>query len=164
MTSSFPCGVAEAGMEAIEKCLESILSKKPNRSEPVETDANEARIASVIGFVGETKWSMTYTLPESVATPLMKKLFGMEIPFDSADMADAVGEFANVIAGEVVLQLEKRKLLGRMSLPTVTRGTGVEVVSNRAAEKFAISYQLPMGQLSVQFTAAGMSMFLPKPN
>jgi chemotaxis protein CheX len=155
----FPIAIADAALTATEVALESIIGSKPKRLSDTAPTTPVPMLASIISFVGETRWSYTLTITEPVAFTLVEKFCGMALPFDSDDMADAVGELVNVIAGEVTVQLEKRKLRGKMSLPTVLRGVGVELVPNRTTPTHNQDFSLPMGPMSVRLLAAGASIF-----
>jgi len=47
----------------------------------------------------------------------------MELPFESDDMGNLVGEFSNILAGDVTANVEKVGFRGQSSLPTATRGS-----------------------------------------
>lgn len=102
-------------------------------------------IFAVIGFVGDLPWSFTFVLPESTAEAMVQSFVGFDIPYSSPDMGDVVGELANVLAGEVVSQLHNRKIEVRMSLPTVARGTDVEVLMPEGAPQVRLQYRCGAG-------------------
>jgi CheY-specific phosphatase CheX len=159
----FPAAIADAATAGIEITLNTILGEKPARV-PLPDPAPAAQtLAAVISFVGETKWSLTLMVTEEVGVAMVEKFCGFAIPFDAEDMADAVGELVNVIAGEVTLQMEKRKIRGRMSLPIVLRGQGLQLVANRAAARQQLAYRTSFGPFAVQFLAAGTSVFTRLP-
>lgn len=83
-------------------------------------------VAGIISFMGDVHWTLTWILSAEVAPLLAEKMTGLEIPFDSLDMGDVAGEMVNVLAGEVVLQLERRRIKAQMSLPTVAKGSLLE--------------------------------------
>lgn len=92
--------------------------------DPNET-VNEAHYDGVIGiisFVGDLTWSMVLGLPHRSAESVAKKFAGFDIPFDSDDMGDVVGELTNVLAGAVCGSIENTGLKMHMSLPTIARG------------------------------------------
>ena len=88
-------------------------------------------VAGIISFIGETSWSLTWVLPREIAPVLAHKFTGFEIPFDSPDMGEMAAELVNVLAGDVVAQLEKRCIKAQMSLPTVARGDYLEFTPAR---------------------------------
>ncbi len=159
LESTFPPAITEAATAGVEITLTSILGERPTRIVPADAPPDGAMLAGIISFIGEIKWSLTLMVTEPVGVALVEKFCGFAIPFDSDDMADAVGEVANVIAGEVTLQLEKRRMRGRMSLPTVVRGQALQLIANRSAASHRVAYRLSFGDFSVRLLAAGTSLF-----
>lgn len=159
----FPPAIAEAATAGIEITLNTILGERPVRIPVADAGSQAQTLAAIISFVGETKWSLTVMVTEEVGVAMVEKFCGFAIPFDTEDMADAVGELVNVIAGEVTLQMEKRKVRGRMSLPIVLRGHGLQLVANRAAARQQVGYRVSFGHFAVQFLAAGTSIFTRLP-
>jgi CheY-specific phosphatase CheX len=103
-------------------------------------------IVGVISFEGEPAWSLGLVLPAGTAPALAQQFCGMEIPFDSADMGDIVGELANVLAGEVVAQSEKRRLKSKMTLPTNARGSDLEILANEVEPLSRLHFDSPQGE------------------
>ena len=60
-------------------------------------------------------------------TAIVRKFAGFDIPFDSADMGDAIGELVNVLAGDIVARLHTVGKKAQMSLPTIMRGQNIEM-------------------------------------
>lgn len=85
-------------------------------------------IVGIISFVGDMTWSLMMGLPREAAETIALKFAGFEIPFDSCDMVDVIGELANVLAGVACGQLEAAGQMAHMSLPTVARGHDVELM------------------------------------
>jgi chemotaxis protein CheX len=84
------------------------------------------KIVGIISFVGDLTWSIVLVLPEFTAEDMSKRFAGFEVPFDSEDMGDVVGEMVNIIAGMVCGNLEKDCIKAQLSLPTVARGKDFE--------------------------------------
>ncbi|QEL13781.1 chemotaxis protein CheX [Limnoglobus roseus] len=161
--TSFPPAVTEAATAGIEITLDSILGERPVRVSPAVDAPEGPMLAAIISFIGEMKWSLTLMVTEPVGVALVERFCGLKLPFDGEDMADAIGEIVNVIAGEVTLQLEKRRMRGRMSLPTVVRGQALQLIANRSAASYRVAYRLSFGDFSVRFLAAGTSLFARLP-
>lgn len=84
------------------------------------------KIVGIISFVGDLTWSIVLVLPEHTAEDMSKRFAGFEVPFDSEDMGDVVGEMTNIIAGMACGYLEKDCIKAQLSLPTVARGKDFE--------------------------------------
>lgn len=109
-------------IESFEKICGSITVEENGFGE----NEHFPKIVGIISFVGDLTWSLTMVLPSNSAEVLAHKFAGFEIPFDSIDMGDVVGELANVVAGVLCGNLESAGLKSQMSLPTVARGSDFE--------------------------------------
>jgi chemotaxis protein CheX len=109
---------------------------------------------AVMGFLGDHTWSFTLILPRETATGFTQSFTGFEIPYLSADMGDVVGELANVLAGEVISQLHNRNFVGRMGLPTVARGTDVELLLADGVPWTHMGYRCPFGSFGFKLMIA----------
>jgi CheY-specific phosphatase CheX len=85
-------------------------------------------MVSVISVVGDVEWSVLLGLPKETASGIAAKFAGFEIPFDSADMGDAIGELCNILVGQVKALLDQRGLDVEISLPSVMRAENPEVL------------------------------------
>lgn len=85
-------------------------------------------VIGIISFVGTIPWSMIAAFPRDTAVEMMHKFAGFEIPFESADMVDATGELVNVVAGPIIANIVALGMEAKMSLPTVARGQGIEIL------------------------------------
>lgn len=93
-------------------------------------------IMSTISFMGDQPWSFSLVLPDHTATAMARAFAGFDIPADSPDMGDVIGEVVNVIAGGICARLDAKGIKAQMSLPTVVRGENVSVmVPSGAATK-----------------------------
>jgi chemotaxis protein CheX len=72
--------------------------------------------------------SFAMGLPRQTVIQVVKKFAHKEILFESSDMADAVAELTNIIAGDIAARLEAFGISARLSIPAVTRGKGVELL------------------------------------
>lgn len=98
----------------------------------LESDATDFshgdKIDGIISFVGDLTWSLVLVLPFRSAENMAQKFAGFEIPYDSLDMGDVVGELTNVLAGVLCGRLEDDGVHSQISLPTVTRGSNFELL------------------------------------
>ncbi|MCD9184942.1 MAG: chemotaxis protein CheX [Pyrinomonadaceae bacterium] len=90
------------------------------------------KIDGIISFVGDLTWSLIMVLPHDSAEMMAKKFAGFDIPFESEDMGDVVGELTNVLAGVLCGNLEDAGIRSQMSLPTVTRGSDFEFLTSES--------------------------------
>lgn len=95
-------------------------------------DVDGADVSAVIGFSGDVAGMVVICLPEQTAVKIAGKLLGQEIKPDSPDMADALGEMINMIAGQAKSIIS---VLGganaSISLPRVFVGQKLQVLDSK---------------------------------
>jgi chemotaxis protein CheX len=146
-----PDTVAEHG-SVVTEGLKQILSQmcgmelEPITEDPTQ-DAQGGMILSVISLVGDLEWAVFLGLPKDTAESLALKFAGFEIPFESADMGDAVGELTNIVVGQVKKLLDQRGLAVEISLPSVMRAESLEVLVQREMFQQKECFSSPIGGL-----------------
>jgi CheY-specific phosphatase CheX len=147
-TEQLPASFIEAVQQAVESTLASICGAAPAWQAPAPPSESWDGVMGIVSFVGAaTCWSVALVVPATTAPALACKFAGFEIPFDSPDMGDVVGELANVLGGDVVARLESRRIKTQLSLPTVARGNHVELLLPDATPAHWLAGQTPQGPL-----------------
>ncbi len=109
---------------SVETTFESISGVKPDfLEENGETAPLNGIIGNIAVFNADHTLSMMIAIPKETAVALSEVFCGMELPFESEDMGDLVGEISNILAGEVAATVEHVGFVGQSSLPTATRGS-----------------------------------------
>jgi CheY-specific phosphatase CheX len=122
---------------------------KPRGEDPVAEALRCEGVVGCISLVGDVDWSLVLSIPRATASALAGSFAGFEIPFDSPDMGDAVGEMANLVAGEVKVQLDGIGLSAEISLPQVFRGDIIEVLQLPHLPSKLLSFECSCGPLWV---------------
>lgn len=115
-------------------------------------------IVAVISIVGDVDWAVFLGLPKGTAVAAAEKFAGFEIPFDSPDMGDAVGELTNIFAGQVKALLDTRQITAEISLPSVMRCGSIEVLLQRGSATVKNCFSSPMGSLWTGVVAGKTAM------
>jgi chemotaxis protein CheX len=102
-------------------------------------------IISVISVMGDVEWSIFLGLPKQTAIAVAEGFAGFEIPFDSEDMGDAIGEVGNILAGTVKSILDKRGIRVDISLPSVFRADGLHILKQRDSQSMRSCYTSGLG-------------------
>ena len=151
---SLPSAVAKSVQEGVESTFQTICGGRPVLVHGEGLPSNCTGIIGIISFSGKPSWTFSLGIPEETAPSLVKQFAGFEIPFDSQDMCDVVGELTNVIAGDIIAQMEKHRLKVEMSLPMVMRGSDIEVATLAGSECLQRSWQCPQGPFWYMVMAA----------
>ena len=112
-----------------------------------ENLANDGVIIAIISLVGDVEWSVFLGLPRQTATTVAAKFAGFEIPFDSEDMGDAIGELANILGGQVKALLDRRSVNANISLPSVMRAESMHVLVQRSVSGIKTCFDSELGKL-----------------
>jgi len=84
----------------------------------------------------------------------------MEFEFESSDMNDLIGELVNIIAGDTKARLETIGVNTALSLPTVVKGTHVQIAFRDQVLLEEVNYRSTEGNFQVRLaTARQSSMF-----
>jgi chemotaxis protein CheX len=161
--NSLSPAILDAVKASVDKTYASLCGAKPTLSDDGEVGENSPRIAGIISFLGTTPWTFSWILTEEAAPAIAQKFTGFEIPFDSSDMGDMASELVNVIAGEIVAQLEKRGIKAQMSLPTVLRGAPLELMPETGPTVARLDYTANEGPFSIRVASANSAKTLRMP-
>jgi chemotaxis protein CheX len=104
-------------------------------------------IIGIISLVGDVEWSVFFGLPSDTAVAAAAKFAGFEIPFDSPDMGDAIGELTNMLAGQVKLNLDQKGVNADISLPSVIRAQNMTVLVQHQNAVQKKCFDSPLGKL-----------------
>ena len=152
--NNLPEMVVDAVKASVDKTYSAFFSEKPTLTMNGKSHHHGRCIAGIISFLGEMPWSFAWILSQETAPLLAQKFAGFEIPFDSEDMGDMAGELVNVIAGEIVAQLERRHIKTQMSLPTIARGSPLELVPQDGPSIANLEYKSKEGTFWFRLAAA----------
>jgi len=148
--------VQEAAVEVFRAACK--LELRPGK--PDEALGAEGTIIGVISIVGDVEWSVFLGLPRATAVALMPRFAGFEIPFDSEDIGDAVGELTNILAGQVKKRLADRNVSAKISLPSVIRARSIEVLVQRGTTATKVCFDSGVGQFWTGVVALQESGFV----
>lgn len=152
--ATLPSTVVDAVKTSVDMTYTAFFSEKPVCvSRGSEQHAGPC-IAGIISFLGDVSWSLSWVLTEQSAPALARRFCGFDIPFDSSDMADLAGELVNVIAGEIISQLERRSLRSQMSLPTIARGNPLELLPESGPGIVLLEYDSQEGPFWLRIAVA----------
>lgn len=124
------------------------------RDNPPEVTPGGVMIG-IISLVGDLEWSVFFGLAQETAVSLAAKFAGFDIPFDSPDMGDAIGELTNILGGDVKARLDAKGVHVDISLPTVIRADNIHVLIQKNASIEKVCFDSPVGSLWAGVSVAG---------
>src|SRR5271165_6222184 len=112
-------------------------------------------VSAVIGLSGKAKGTVVLSLDRDVAIQVAAALLQEQPPELNADVADAMGEMANMIAGQAKAQLEHLSM--SLGLPAVVTGKGHCIEFPRNAMRICIPFRCVWGPLDLEVALAEVS-------
>lgn len=118
---------------------EIALANNNNRHHP---------ISGVIGLSGKAVGTVVINLSEEVALKAASAMLMTEMTSLNDDVLDAVGEIANMVAGQAKAELEQYEL--NVSLPNVITGENHEIRFPSDTNTIAVPFETDFGPLQLE--------------
>ena len=139
-----------AFVAAIQNVFKTMLGTEVGVGKPMlkQADLVSAEVSGIIGLSGEVQGSVVLSFQEDAASRIASTFAGVELTLDSPDFADAIGELANMVAGNA-----KKDFVGyetSISLPSVIIGKGHKVSQSKVWPFLVIPCQTGLGNFNVE--------------
>jgi len=152
-----PEGLEEQVLASITETYASICGNSPE----IETCSpdlwKQEAVVSIISLVGEVPLTMLLHFPRDTSVKFSEVFSGMEFDFHSNDMNDLIGELANIIAGDTKARLETIGVNSALSLPTVVKGSHVQIAFRDQVLIGEVNYKSVEGNFQVRLATARQS-------
>ncbi len=134
-------------LTAVSNTFSTMLQCEARRGDLSLASGGEQKfpISGVIGLSGKAVGTVVINLSEEVALKGASAMLMTELTELDDDVLDAVGEIANMIAGQAKAELEEYDL--SVSLPNVITGEGHEVRFPSDAKAIAVAFDTDFGPL-----------------
>lgn len=144
---SIPKEINDVVKQSVINTFENISGTAPECiDENVDSGPLNGIIGNIAVFNTEHTLSLMLAIPKETALNLSEIFIGMQIPFESDDMGDLVGEVSNILAGEVAANIEKIGFRGQSSLPTATRGSDLTLFMPNKPPTTKMKFSGPNGE------------------
>jgi len=136
---------------AVKNVFNTMVTTQITVGKPYVINASQepvADVSAVIGLSGDVVGCVVLSLPMQSAVNAASKFAGMELTPDNPDFADALGELANMVAGQA-----KSNFTGfnvSISLPSVIIGREHVVSQSRAKPRLALPCESALGTFHVE--------------
>ncbi len=104
-------------------------------------------VSGIIGMSGDVVGSVVLSFPTPVAKVVVGKFAGSELPVESDDFADAVGELVNMISGAAKAKFDGKKV--SISTPSVVVGPGHTVARPTNTVCISLPCKVYCGEFSI---------------
>ena len=132
-------------IRAIQSVITTMAGKQPKvAGKPYlkKDDVAYGDVSSVVGLTGHKNGNFSISFDEPCIISLASAIFGEEFTELNNEVADVVGELANMVSGKARQELELLGYLFHGSIPTVFTGKNHEVKHMTEGPKIGIPFQI----------------------
>lgn len=135
---------------SIVHMFDTMLHVKITRQMPfIGTNAlPDNEVSGIIGLTGKALGAAVVSLGRETAIRCTERLLGERPPTVNADVVDAVGEMANIVAGGAKAQLQQLKL--NLSLPSIIIGKNHVIGFPSKLTPVCVPFECDWGPVSLQ--------------
>jgi|Deesub1362B_J571_1020462.scaffolds.fasta_scaffold03973_5 chemotaxis protein CheX len=155
-TASDHCSIrVEHLVEVVKEIFSEFLGVNFHAVQTIEEEVvfTGKFLVSMIGFVGTVSGLLAFFCSRSFALTLAKRLLGMPFPSVTQEVRDALGEIANMIAGNIKKHCEEQGHFIQISIPSVLEGDNFNL-SRRPDTVFSrlLQFESELGNFFIQIS------------
>lgn len=152
MTIKYNVAFINPFLEAVINVLSTMamVSATPGRPYINTRRTSQCDVTGLIGITGHAEGTIALSLSKGAILRIVGNMIGEEYTDLNNDIADAVGELTNMIAGQARQNLSVLGLNFRASTPSVVIGKGLRVAHPASGPILAIPFTTPDGDLVVE--------------
>lgn len=102
-----------------------------------------ANVAGMIGLGGDLRGMLSVHCPGEVAKEITGALIGMEVTDLDDDVKDAIGEIANMVAGNIKISFERAGIAVELAIPSSIIGKSFRVCGFSGATRCLVKFSTP---------------------
>jgi chemotaxis protein CheX len=120
--------------------------------DPIDGKGGEisSNITSMLGLGGDIRGMLAVHCPAMVAMAITGGFLGMDVDEVNEDVKDAIGEVANMVAGNMKVAFAGDDLKVELAIPTSIVGESYRVGGMLGARRVAVPFSMERGQFLVE--------------
>ncbi len=137
--------VGQAIIDGTEEVFTTMLMVELETGVPVQGSGGEvdSNITSMLGLGGaDIRGMLAVHCPEIVAKDITGTFLGMEVEELDDDVKDAIGEIANMIAGNLKIFFQEHDKNIELAIPTTVVGKSFRTAGMSKAERVAVPFTM----------------------
>lgn len=144
--------VRQAIVTATQEIFDSMIMMSVDSLDSTDeiTENFTSNISSMLGLGGEIRGLLTLHFPEKVALEITNSFLGMEIEGLDEDVKDAVGEIANMVAGDIKVFFTGKNIKTELAIPTTVIGKAYRTSGLAGAERVMVPFNCGTGCFKVE--------------
>jgi len=145
--------IAKAFVAATNNILSTMANITPVAGKVFVKKENTAlgAFSAVIGVTGQYQGSICVTFSREGAISIAKSMLGDDLGDLEQDVADTVGEIANMVSGRARAAIAEKGITLQGSTPTIVVGADHRITHLSKAPVMCIPFTMPEGTFTVEF-------------
>ncbi len=138
-----------AFVESVQHVFGMMLQCEVQTNEPtLETEPSASHdVSAVIGFSGDMTGAIVIGFPAASAERIASLMVGSDMTLDNPDLSDALGELANMVAGNAKSRFAGMRV--SIACPSVVIGAGHQVFSKRDTPRIKLPCDCECGPFDI---------------
>ncbi len=134
-------------VDSTSEVFTSMLGVELGSSQVENLDSTEVKpdVSSVLGLGGDIKGMVEIHCPGQVAQKITGLLLGMDIDELNEDVEDAIGEIANMVAGNLKTSFAETDIDVQLAIPITVAGKYYRTSGLSEAERMSVVFDLDDG-------------------
>lgn len=152
--------VVETLQSATEEVFETMIFRNLTSQSPIEGDAlrPQSNVVGTVGFVGSASGLVAFYSTLDGAREIAGSMLGMDAAEVNGEMADAIGEVTNMIAGSFRTRMAAGGEPWAITVPTVTVGSDFYIKPHVQGRRVLIPFKMEAHEIFVE-----LILIEPKP-
>ncbi|MEA3363396.1 MAG: chemotaxis protein CheX [Thermodesulfobacteriota bacterium] len=139
-------------VETTEEIFNTMIFMEVSAEAPLEQgkQALGCHVSAMIGLSGGFSAMLGIHCPETVGLAISGAMLGMEIEEIDADVKDALGEIANMVAGGLKERFSAEDIDLELAIPTAISGKSYTIASSTRSNRVIIPFSVDQGQFFIE--------------
>jgi chemotaxis protein CheX len=135
-----------------KEVFETMVFRNLTSETPIEGQALRppSNVVGTVGFVGSKKGLVAFYSTLEGARNIAGAMLGMEPADVNGEMADAIGEITNMIAGSFRTRMATEGQTWAISVPTVTIGSDFYITAHVTGRRVLIPFKMEADEIFVE--------------
>ncbi len=136
--------VGQAIIDGTEEVFSSMLMVELQTGDPIEGKGGdvESNLTSMLGLGKDIKGMLAVHCPAVVAKDITGTFLGLEVQELDEDVKDAIGEIANMVAGNLKIFFQENGINIELAIPTTVVGKSFRTGGMSGATRVAVPFSM----------------------
>ena len=123
---------------SVSRKLTSICQEEIKFEKVVKDFNND--LVGIVSFIGDVSFILLIMLTDDHIRKLSTRFVGVEMDTSSDDIGDLISEIANIVFGDIDMDMKTINLRTERSLPTILQGKDIKPVLRKKAPSVILSF------------------------